>query len=148
MKRLFWVGVGVAATLRALHVAREVTDRHVPAGARSALGAAAGVTTLAHRAVEEFRAGVSEREAELRADLLAGADLGRSRARVDAWRAERAGAQATAHGMTHATDHTPDDAGPRPPGARPGSAADAGRRHRTGARPEDPDDGSLGYSFF
>ena len=159
MRRLLWAGVGAAATVATLRKVREVTDRHVPAGARSALGAAAGATTLVQRAVAEFRAGTAEREAELRADLLAGADLTRSRARVDAWRAERAeragrtGGHRPDDDRPHA-DARGDDArdadGDRPAGSgRPGSAAAARNRRGSGAhRAEDPDDGALGYSFF
>lgn len=141
MKRLFWAGVGAATTVAALRKAREVTDKHVPASARSVLGAAAGVTSLARRAVAEFRAGSAEREAELRADLLAGADLTSSRVRVDAWRAERADRTSDSS--------TPDDVAPAGT-ARPGSAAAtaAGRRPAGAHSAEDPDDGRLGYSFF
>ena len=155
MKRLFWVAVGAGATVAALRKAREVTDKHVPAGARAALGTVAGLTTTAQRVRAEFSAGMAEREAQLRADLLAGADLTRSRATVDAGRAARAAARA---------DDVPGGPGDEVgEGSRPGSAAAAGTAgpgaRTTGARgtgargtgahrAEDPDDGPAGYSFF
>jgi len=157
VRRLFWVAVGAASTVATLRKAREVADRHVPPAARSALGAAAGASTLVQRAVDAFRVGTAEREAELRAELLAGADLPSSRARVDAWRAARADRR-DADRTTAAVDGDHPGAGPvadRKAAARPGSAAAsaAARRgpgsHRAGShRAEDPEDGSLGYSFF
>ncbi|GAA2723747.1 hypothetical protein [Cellulomonas aerilata] len=137
MRRLFWVAVGAAGTVTALRKAREVTDRHVPAGARSALGAAAGVTGAVRRAREEFRTATAQRESELRADLLAGADLARSRTTVDAWRAQRA-ASSGADGASGASASDP-RAGDRGGRARPG-----GGSHRA----EDPEDGPEGYSFY
>ncbi|WP_298457796.1 hypothetical protein [uncultured Cellulomonas sp.] len=163
MRRLLWVGVGAAATVATLRKAREVTERHVPAGARSALGAVAGLGAVVQTARAEFATATAQREAELRAALLAGADPARARSTVDAWRAERSGA---GHGTAgrRAADATPDavrpgapagtssaetsTAGaPAPGGApRPGSAAAA---RATGAhRAQDPEDGPAGYSFF
>jgi hypothetical protein len=173
VRRLFWVGVGAATTVAALRKAREVTDRHVPAGARTALGAAAGLSGALQRARTELRTATAQREAELRADLLAGADLTRSRATVDAWRAERAAhrsAAPDAHREERTDEHTggvPAAGGGRAAGrhGRPGSAraaADgaepvrpAGGSHRAeplrpagSRRAEDPEDGPEGYSFY
>jgi len=152
MRRLFWVGVGAATTVAALRKARELTETHVPAGARSALGAVSGLASLAQTVRTEFSAGMAQREAELRADLLAGADPVRSRQAVDAWRAQRAGdSDATGHDGVVAGDDGPHRRGDAAPGTRPGTArpGSAAAARGTGAhRAEDPDDGAAGYSFF
>jgi hypothetical protein len=167
VRRLLWLAVGAAAVAGTVRVTRGAADRRVAAGVPGAPGAGGGLRTTVDRALAEFRAGTTEREAELRADLLAGADLPHARARVDAWKAERAARAAHDRGDAGGADHTgasggtPDDervagpggpAGPASPGSapspRPGSAAAARRRGSGAHRAEDPDDGDLGYSFY
>lgn len=71
MKRLFWVGVGVAAGVAASRKASGAARKMTPAGAAENIGDA--VRELAE-AVGSFgadvRAGMLEREAELRATVL------------------------------------------------------------------------------
>jgi hypothetical protein len=122
MRRLFWVAVGATVTLVAVRRARDVVTAYLPAGTGEALGVVDQVTTAARTVRTEFLAGLSEREAQLKHELVGDVD-------VDALREERARRR-----ETEAAEH-----------GAPG-------RHAAGRRPatEDPDDadGDLPYSFY
>lgn len=89
MKRLFWVAVGVGATVLVLRKATGVLDRYVPAEARHAAGTLAHLGTAARRAKAEFLTAMGEREAQLRHELVGDVD-------IEAARSTRA-AMRTAH---------------------------------------------------
>lgn len=122
MRRLFWVAVGATVTLVAVRRARDVVTAYLPAGTGEALGVVDQVTTAARTARSEFLAGLAEREAQLKHDLVGDVD-------VDALREERARRREA------------EDAGVGAHGRRA-----AHRRPAT----EDPDDadGDLPYSFY
>ncbi|WP_258723198.1 hypothetical protein [Cellulomonas sp. NS3] len=124
MRRLFWVAVGATVTLVAVRRARDVATGYLPAGTGEALGVVDQVTTAARTARAEFLAGLTEREEQLKHDLVGDVDVD-----VDALRDERARRRETENAA---------------PGASPRRAA-----HRRPAT-EDPDDadGDLPYSFY
>ncbi|MGV8977541.1 MAG: hypothetical protein ACOH17_05805 [Cellulomonas sp.] len=120
MKRLVWVAIGAAATVLVIRKGAALSEQYLPAGARDAAGTLGRVASAARTVKTEFLAGLAEREAELRHDLIGDVD-------VDALRSERARGRAD---RTHA---------PR-----------AGRGWADGPTedPEDDGDGGLPYSFF
>ncbi len=82
MRRLFWIGVGATLSVVVVRYGRALVARYVPAEAGRALGVVATVGRTARGVLGDFRAGMAEREAELRAALLGeDADLGRIEAR-------------------------------------------------------------------
>lgn len=88
MRRLFWVGVGVAVTVVVLRRGRAVVEQYVPAGATDAVGGALALGTALRTAREDFRSGVAEREAELLEALVGDVDLDTVRANAPRHRAE------------------------------------------------------------
>ena len=81
MKRLFWIGVGVGLSVVVVRYGRRLVAQYVPADAAAALGTASRLTQTAKGVLDEFSAGVAEREQELRAALLGDdADLDEIRA--------------------------------------------------------------------
>ncbi|WP_034621679.1 hypothetical protein [Cellulomonas sp. URHE0023] len=82
MRRLVWIGVGVVATVVVIRKGRAVLDAYVPAGATDAVSSAARFGSALRTARSEFAAGMSEREQQLRHDLVGDVDL-------DTLRAER-----------------------------------------------------------
>lgn len=168
MSRLLWVAVGAAAAVagaKRLGLLDGVLDAAPAHGAhadtRPSAGGAAGTATTAARAVRtafragattagavrslsdvrrEFSAGVAEREAQLRHDLVGDVD-------VDAIRAERAARRAAAH------DDHPDRTAPPAwhgdPEAREAARRERARRGWAEEPTEDPadDDGDLPYAF-
>lgn len=126
MKRLVWIAIGAAATVLVIRKSAELSERYLPVGARGAVGTLGRVTSAARTAKSEFLAGLSEREAELRHDLIGDVD-------VEALRSERARDRA---------DH--------PHAPRAARAARAGRGWADGPTedPEDDGDDGLPYSFF
>lgn len=70
MRRLFWIGVGVGATVIAVRYGRRLVAQYVPPQAAQALGTAAKVTGTVRGVFRDVAAGVAEREAELRTALL------------------------------------------------------------------------------
>jgi hypothetical protein len=135
MRRLFWIGVGAVAAVVVIRKAKGLIDEHTPPGVAQAAGVVSGLGGALRSARKEFSAGLAEREAELRSDLLGDVDLDEARTRTDEWRAER-----RERGETRT----------RPWAAR-SDAKDRRGRH-SGAASEDiaqdPGDGELGYSFY
>lgn len=124
MRRLFWVGVGVGATVVAIRYGRRLVARYVPRDAAQALDTASRVARAARGLRQEFVAGLAERERELR-DALLGPD-----ADLDAITEKGRAAWAEQRGSR-------------------GSAAQARRVPSSWASGplEDPDDDD-GYAFF
>ncbi|RYV52862.1 hypothetical protein [Pengzhenrongella frigida] len=136
MRRLFWIGVGAVATVVVIRKVRSLVDEHVPAGVTQAAGVVGGLSGALRSARSEFSAGLAEREAELRRDLLGDVDLDAARSRTESWRAERHAKRATSPDRTASSSESSDRAG------RPGRHADDSELA------QDPSDGELGYSFF
>ncbi|ADG74714.1 conserved hypothetical protein [Cellulomonas flavigena DSM 20109] len=88
MRRLFWVGVGVALTVVVVRRGRELVDHYAPAGTTDAVDGALRVTRALRHARDDFRAGVAEREAELLEALVGDVDLDTVRANAPRHRAE------------------------------------------------------------
>ena len=133
MRRLFWIGVGAAAAVVVIRKAGALIESHTPAGVAQAAGAVTVLRNAVRTAREEFTAGLTEREGDLRRGLLGDADLDQARSRADAWRAERADRN--------------------PAGTAPAGRGRRGRHSGPGAdtaQAQDPsdDDGDLGYSFY
>jgi len=82
MRRLVWVGVGVVVTVVVIRKGRALLDAYVPAGATDAVSSAARFGSALRSVRSEFVAGMSERERQLRHDLVGDVD-------VDQLRAER-----------------------------------------------------------
>ncbi|MDM7831236.1 hypothetical protein [Cellulomonas edaphi] len=80
MRRLFWVGVGVAVTVVVIRKGRALAEQYLPAGATEVVDGATRVSRAWNTARAEFAAGVSERTAELTRDLVGDADLDELRA--------------------------------------------------------------------
>lgn len=121
MRRLFWVGVGVAVTVVVVRQGRKVVRRYAPAALvdqatdqvnAAGVRAKGFVTTFR----DEFRTARSERQAELEAMLLAEGQPDPEAVRAARARGDRPGA----------AFHGPDEA----------------------ALPKDPDEPEAGYSFF
>lgn len=112
MRRLFWVGVGVAVTVVVLRKGRTVTRRFTPVGI--AEQATASVNDLGDRVLlavrgfgQEFRTARAEREDELVASLLA-----EGQARPEEVRAARAAKDAappTPRGPLPVDEDDPED---------------------------------------
>ena len=166
MSRLLWVAVGAAAAVAGAKRLGLLDDLAGAQGAH-AQGAGGGTATTAARAVRtafragtttagavrslsdarrEFRAGMAEREAQLRHDLVGDVD-------VDAIRTERAARRSAAH-AADAADADP--AGTVPPAwhgdpeAREAARSARARRGWADAPTDDPadDDGDVPYSFY
>lgn len=74
IRRLFWVGVGVAATVVVIHKGRQVVARYTPEAVSeravaAVSGAGARLSTAAHTFRSEFATARAEREAQLMASL-------------------------------------------------------------------------------
>jgi hypothetical protein len=123
VRRLFWVGVGVALTVVVLRKGRAVAEEYLPQGTTELVDGVTRLSAAVRTARAEFSAGMAEREDELRRELVGDADL-------DALRAERpqrtAALREAFDSRTGRTRKVPSDwAGPT----------------------EDPDDDD-GYTFF
>lgn len=132
MKRLFWVAVGATVTVVAARRLGSSVSGLVPRDAAALAGSAARAGRSVGGAIGEFRAGMAEREAQLRADLLGDAD-------IEELRAERARRRAAS------------DTDARPHAHR--SEQSRARRSTRGwadAPTEDPsdDEGDLPYTFY
>ena len=142
MWRLFWIGVGATAAVLVLRKARGLIDTHVPPGVSQAAGVVSGIGGALRSARSEFSAGLAEREAELRHDLLGDVDVEAARTRTQDWRAERSE-------RSERSEHR----GRSPRGGASSSGTDRGGRHadpdaEPAPQAQDADDGDLGYSFF
>jgi hypothetical protein len=120
VKRLFWIGVGAVATVVVIRKVGALIDNHTPPGVAQAVGVVTGLRGALRAARTEFSAGLSERETELRHELLGDVDLDEARTRTETRRAQRTAAPRTGR---HADD-------------------------LTGNVVQDADDGELGYSFY
>ncbi len=80
MRRLFWVGVGVALTVVVVRQGRRLVEAYAPAGSTDAVDGALRVTRALRAARDDFRAGVAERESELLDALVGDVDLDALRA--------------------------------------------------------------------
>ncbi|MGV8968030.1 MAG: hypothetical protein ACOH2F_17355 [Cellulomonas sp.] len=147
MKRLFWIGVGAAATVVVIRKVRGLVDAHTPPGVAQAAGVVSGLAGAVRSARSEFSAGLAEREAELRHDLLGDVDLDVARERADSWRADRH--QRRESGRDRSWPASSDAQ------SRPGRHTGAGPTGEITTRPaasgelaQDPSDGELGYSFY
>ncbi|MCL2454198.1 MAG: hypothetical protein FWD18_02680 [Micrococcales bacterium] len=84
MRRLFWVGVGVGAgvglTVLVIRKGRSWYATMVPEPASGAVDTAIAVSRGLRHALEEFRAGRDEKEAELMAALIGDRDVDQLRA--------------------------------------------------------------------
>jgi hypothetical protein len=138
MKRLFWIGVGAVGAVVVIRKAGALIERHTPPGVTRAAGVVTGCGAALRAARAEFTAGLAEREAELRHDLLGDVDLDEARARTEARRAQRDGTRRA----PHAPSGHPGDADPT------NDQAPDGDTEPTSDVAQDPDDDELGYSFF
>ncbi|MBF0687612.1 MAG: hypothetical protein IR158_07565 [Cellulomonas sp.] len=88
MRRLFWVGVGVAVTVVVVRQGRRLVEQYAPPGAGDAVDGAVRIGRALRAAREDFRTGVAEREAELLDALVGDVDLDTLRANAPRHRAE------------------------------------------------------------
>jgi len=88
MRRLFWVGVGVALTVVVVRQGRRVVEQYAPAGSGDAVDGALRLGRALRAARDEFRTGVAEREAELLEALVGDVDVDALRAAAPRHRAE------------------------------------------------------------
>ncbi|GCD21331.1 hypothetical protein CTKZ_28930 [Cellulomonas algicola] len=130
MRRLVWVGVGVVVTVVVLRQGKRLVDAYVPAGATEVVDGVSRVRGAWATARREFAAGLAEREAQLRQDLVGDVDVERLRAerpeRVEALR-EAWSSRGTA--------------------ARGAASQEAVRKRWAEGPTDDPDDDD-GYAFF
>jgi len=109
MRRLFWVGVGVALTVVVVRKGRAIAEAYLPQGTTDVVQGASALTRAFATARQEFSAGMAEREAQLRAELVGDVD-------VDAVRADKARhvdeLRAAWGGTRRRRDVPPDWAGP------------------------------------
>ncbi|WP_136520047.1 hypothetical protein [Cellulomonas telluris] len=80
MKRLFWVGVGVALTAVAVRNGRRVVETWAPAGTVETVEGVTRVSRALQAARDDFRTGVAAREAELLEALVGDVDVDELRA--------------------------------------------------------------------
>jgi hypothetical protein len=79
VKRVFWIGIGVAGTVMAVRWLRKQRQRYGPANVADRLGeTAANMGRLLAVSVEEGRRAMAKREAEIRAALDEGKPLPRA----------------------------------------------------------------------
>ncbi|MBO3087216.1 hypothetical protein [Cellulomonas dongxiuzhuiae] len=88
MRRLFWVGVGVALTVVVVRQGRRLVAQYAPAGTGDAVDGAVRVGRALRAARDDFRTGVAEREAELLEALVGDVDIDTVRANAPRHRAE------------------------------------------------------------
>jgi hypothetical protein len=90
MKRLVWISIGAATTVMVIRKGAALSERYLPAGTRDALGTVGRVASAVRTLKSQFLAGMSEREEELRHDLIGDVD-------IDALRSERKRADRPTH---------------------------------------------------
>ncbi|GAA4625046.1 hypothetical protein [Cellulomonas oligotrophica] len=82
MRRIFWIGVGVALTVVVVRQGRRLVETYAPPGASEAVTGAVRLARAADAARTDFRQGVAEREAELLAALVGDVDVDELRAQA------------------------------------------------------------------
>ncbi|MBT0995025.1 hypothetical protein KIN34_12110 [Cellulomonas sp. DKR-3] len=80
MRRLFWVGVGVVATVVVVRKGRDLAVAYLPEGTTDVVEGATAITRALGTARHEFVAGMAEREAQLRHQLVGDVDVDEARA--------------------------------------------------------------------
>jgi hypothetical protein len=76
MRRLFWLGIGIAAGALVVRKVTKTAEAFTPAGLTQSLQvSAAGLLDTVREFVEEVREGMAERESELYTALTEGGDL-------------------------------------------------------------------------
>lgn len=80
MRRLFWVGVGVALTIVVVRNGRRIAEAYLPQSATDVVDGATRLTRAVGTARSQFAAGFAEREAQLTHDLVGDADVDQLRA--------------------------------------------------------------------
>lgn len=80
MRRLFWVGVGVALTVVVVRNGRRIAEAYLPEGTTDVVDGATRLTRAVATARSQFAAGFAEREAALRHELVGDADVDELRA--------------------------------------------------------------------
>ncbi|CAM5779187.1 hypothetical protein [Cellulomonas persica] len=80
MRRLFWIGVGVALTVVVVRNGRRIAEAYLPEGTTDVVDGATRLTRAVATARSQFAAGFAEREAELRHQLVGDADVDELRA--------------------------------------------------------------------
>ncbi len=80
MRRLFWVGVGVAVTVVVVRKGRAVAEAYLPQGTTEVVAGATSLTRAFATARHEFAAGMAERETQLRRELVGDVDVDEVRA--------------------------------------------------------------------
>ncbi|UJP39082.1 hypothetical protein [Cellulomonas palmilytica] len=98
MRRLFWVGVGVAVTVVVIRKGRAVAEAYLPQGTTDVVTGASALTRAFATARHEFAAGMAEREAQLRSELVGDVDVDAVRADKDRRVAELRSAWGDARG--------------------------------------------------
>lgn len=115
MRRLLWVGVGVAVTVLVVRKGRAIAEAYLPAGTTDVVDGTVRVTRVARSVREAFSQGMAEREKELRHELIGDVDVDELRSRRDARRHEpRERARSAAVPSTwaqHPVDDPDDDDG-------------------------------------
>ncbi len=86
MRRLFWIGVGVALTVVVVRQGRAVLERYAPPEATAAFAGAGRVARAVDGARREFAAGMTEREQALREALVGDVDVDELREQAPARR--------------------------------------------------------------
>jgi hypothetical protein len=79
MRRLFWVGVGVVATVVVIRKGRALALAYLPEGTTDVVEGASALTRALGTARNEFVAGMAEREALLRSQLVGDVDVDEAR---------------------------------------------------------------------
>ncbi len=145
MKRLFWVAVGVAGAVVVIRRAGDLSERYLPAGATGALGTVGRVAQALGTARSEFAAGLAEREAQLRHDLIGDVDVDAIRTERDERRRADRAEHTERPGHGHRRGGRPDPAAARAE-ARARRAARGWEHEPTEDSPDD--EGELPYSFY
>ncbi|MEZ0449634.1 hypothetical protein [Cellulomonas sp. ICMP 17802] len=74
-RRLTWLAVGVVVTVIVIRKGRTIVDTYLPAGTTDAVDGVQRVSHAVATLKREFLAGMSEREQQLRHDLVGDADI-------------------------------------------------------------------------
>lgn len=83
MRRLLWIGVGVAVTVVVIRKGRALAEAYLPAGTTDVVDGASRLARAWGTARHEFVAGMAEREAQLTHELVGDVDVAEVRAHRD-----------------------------------------------------------------